>query len=105
MASPAVSVCAVGVPRPVLPESFYFTAAIKKDMYGLVILCGDQYRYHSFAILKWSAAYTSVDEQVSPLNLRFAIGSQPFLLSIILLLGIFPQGFIDFAKEAVDAVI
>jgi preprotein translocase subunit SecG len=52
------------------------------------------------------AAYTGVDYQVSPLNLRVSTSVLGiFFIVIIILLGIFPQGFIDFAKEAVAAVI
>jgi preprotein translocase subunit SecG len=52
------------------------------------------------------AAYTSVDEQLTPLNLRVSTSVLGiFFIVIIILLGIFPQGFINFAKEAVAAVI
>jgi len=86
---------------------FIFTAAIKKDMYGLVILAVINTGIAIFYYLKMvRAAYTSVDEQVSPLNLRVSTSILGiFFIVIIILLGIFPQGFIDFAKEAVSAVI
>ncbi|MBW2572137.1 MAG: hypothetical protein JRD87_00905 [Deltaproteobacteria bacterium] len=52
------------------------------------------------------AAYTGVDDQVSPIHLRVSTSVLGiFFIVIIILLGIFPQGFIDFAKEAVAAVI
>jgi len=65
---------------------FLFTAAIKKDMLALVIL--------------------AVDSQVSPLNLRLSTAVLGiFFIVIIILLGTFPQGFMDIAREAVAAVI
>jgi len=86
---------------------FIFTAAIKKDMYGLVILAVINTGIAIFYYLKMvRAAYTSVDEQFSPLNLRVSTSVLGiFFIIIIILLGIFPQGFINFAKEAVAAVI
>jgi NADH-quinone oxidoreductase subunit N len=52
------------------------------------------------------AAYTGVDSQVSPLNLRLSTSVLGiFFIVIIILLGTFPQGFMDIAKEAVAAVI
>lgn len=86
---------------------FIFTAAIKKDMYALVILAVINTGIAIFYYLKMvRAAYTSVDEQLSPLNLRVSTSVLGiFFIIIIILLGIFPQGFIDFAKEAVAAVI
>ena len=86
---------------------FIFTAAIKKDMYALVILAVINTGIAIFYYLKMvRAAYTSVDEQVSPLNLRVSTSVLGiFFIVIIILLGIFPQGFIDFAKEAVAAVL
>ncbi len=86
---------------------FIFTAAIKKDMYALVILAVINTGIAIFYYLKMvRAAYTSVDEQLSPLNLRVSTSVLGiFFIVIIILLGIFPQGFIDFAKEAVAAVI
>jgi proton-translocating NADH-quinone oxidoreductase chain N len=86
---------------------FIFTAAIKKDMYALVILAVINSGIAIFYYLKMvRAAYTSVDDQVSPLNLRVSTSVLGiFFIVIIILLGIFPQGFIDFAKEAVAAVL
>ena len=86
---------------------FIFTAAIKKDMYALVILAVINTGIAIFYYLKMvRAAYTSVDDEVSPLNLRVSTSVLGiFLIVIIILLGTFPQGFIDFAKEAVAAVI
>jgi NADH-quinone oxidoreductase subunit N len=86
---------------------FIFTAAIKKDMYALVILAVINTGIAIFYYLKMvRAAYTSVDDQVSPIHLRVSTSVLGiFFIVIIILLGIFPQGFIDFAKEAVVAVI
>ena len=86
---------------------FLFTAAIKKDMYALVILAVINTGIGIFYYLKMvRAAYTSVDSRVSPLNLRLTTSVLGiFFIVIILLLGTFPQGFLDFAKEAVAAVI
>lgn len=86
---------------------FLFTAAIKKDMYALVILAVINTGIAIFYYLKMvRAAYTSVDSQVSPLNLRLSTSVLGiFFIVIIILLGIFPQGFMDVAKEAVAAVI
>jgi NADH-quinone oxidoreductase subunit N len=86
---------------------FIFTAAIKKDMYALVILAVINTGIAIFYYLKMvRAAYTSVDDEVSPLNLRVSTSVLGiFFIVIIILLGTFPQGFIDFAKEAVAAVI
>jgi NADH-quinone oxidoreductase subunit N len=86
---------------------FIFTAAIKKDMYALVILAVINTGIAIFYYLKMvRAAYTSVDEQVSPLKLRLSTSVLGiFFIFIIILLGVFPQGFIDFAKEAVAAVL
>jgi NADH-quinone oxidoreductase subunit N len=86
---------------------FLFTAAIKKDMYALVILAVINTGIGIFYYLKMvRAAYTSVDSQVSPLNLRLSTAVLGiFFIVIILLLGTFPQGFMDIAKEAVAAVI
>ncbi len=86
---------------------FIFTAAIKKDMYALVILAVINSGIAIFYYLKMvRAAYTGVDYQVSPLNLRVSTSVLGiFFIVIIILLGIFPQGFINFAKEAVAAVI
>ena len=86
---------------------FIFTAAIKKDMYALVILAVINTGIAIFYYLKMvRAAYTSVDEQISPLKLRVSTSVLGiFFIVIIILLGIFPQGFINFAKEAVAAVI
>ena len=86
---------------------FLFTAAIKKDMYALVILAVINTGIGIFYYLKIvRAAYTSVDSQMSPLNLRLTTSVLGiFFIVIIILLGTFPQGFLDFAKEAVAAVI
>jgi NADH-quinone oxidoreductase subunit N len=86
---------------------FIFTAAIKKDMYALIILAVINSGIAIFYYLKMvRAAYTGVDYQVSPLNLRVSTSVLGiFFIVIIILLGIFPQGLIDFAKEAVAAVI
>jgi len=86
---------------------FLFTAAIKKDMYALVILAVINTGLGIFYYLKMvRAAYTGVDSQVSPLNLRLSTSVLGiFFIVIIILLGTFPQGFMDIAKEAVAAVI
>ena len=86
---------------------FLFTAAIKKDMYALVILAVINSGLGIFYYLKMvRAAYTSVDSQVSPLNLRLSTAVLGiFFIVIIILLGTFPQGFMDIAKDAVAAVI
>jgi NADH-quinone oxidoreductase subunit N len=86
---------------------FLFTAAIKKDMYALVILAVINTGLGVFYYLKLvRAAYTGVDSQVSPLNLRLSTSVLGiFFIVIIILLGTFPQGFMDIAKEAVAAVI
>jgi NADH-quinone oxidoreductase subunit N len=86
---------------------FLFTAAIKKDMFALVILAVINTGIGIFYYLKMvRAAYTSVDSQVSPLNLRLSTSVLGiFFIVIIILLGTFPQGFMDIAKEAVAAVI
>jgi len=86
---------------------FLFTAAIKKDMYALVILAVINTGLGVFYYLKLvRAAYTGVDSQVSPLNLRLSTSVLGiFFIVIIILLGTFPQGVMDIAKEAVAAVI
>ncbi len=86
---------------------FLFTAAIKKDMYALVILAVINTAIGIFYYLKMvRAAYTGIDSQVSPLNLRLsATVLGIFFIVIIILLGTFPQGFMDIAREAVAAVI
>jgi NADH-quinone oxidoreductase subunit N len=86
---------------------FLFTAAIKKDMYALVILAVINTGLGVFYYLKMvRAAYTGVDSQVSPLNLRLSTSVLGiFFIVIIILLGTFPQGVMDIAKEAVAAVI
>ena len=86
---------------------FLFTAAIKKDMYALVILAVINSGLGIFYYLKMvRAAYTGVDSQMSPLSLRLSTAVLGiFFIVIIILLGTFPQGFMDFAKEAVAAVI
>jgi len=84
-----------------------FTAAIKKDMYGLIILAVINTGIAIFYYLKMvRAAYTGIDSQVSPLNLRLSTAVLGiFFIVIIILLGTFPQGFMDVAREAVAAVI
>jgi NADH-quinone oxidoreductase subunit N len=86
---------------------FLFTAAIKKDMYALVILAVINSGIGVFYYLKMvRAAYTGVDSPIPRLNLRLSTSVLGiFLIVIIILLGIFPQGFMDIAKEAVAAVI
>ncbi|HUT43541.1 MAG TPA: NADH-quinone oxidoreductase subunit N [Desulfobacterales bacterium] len=86
---------------------FLFTAAIKKDMYALVILAVINSGIGIFYYLKMvRAAYTGVDSPIPRLNLRLSTSVLGiFLIVIIILLGIFPQGFMDIAKEAVAAVI
>jgi proton-translocating NADH-quinone oxidoreductase chain N len=86
---------------------FLFTAAIKKDMFALVILAVINTGIGIFYYLKLvRAAYTSTDSQVLPLNLRLSTSVLGiFFIVIIILLGTFPQGFMDIAKEAVAAVI
>jgi NADH-quinone oxidoreductase subunit N len=86
---------------------FLFTAAIKKDMYALVILAVINTGIAIFYYLKMvRAAYTNVDSPISRLSLRLSVSLLGiFFIVIILLLGTFPQGFMDIAKEAVAAVI
>ena len=76
-------------------------------MYSLVILAVINTGLGVFYYLKMvRAAYTGVDFQVSPLNLRLSTSVLGiFFIVIIILLGTFPQGFMDIAKEAVAAVI
>jgi len=76
-------------------------------MYALVILAVINTGIGIFYYLKIvRAAYTSVDSQMSPLNLRLTTSVLGiFFIVIIILLGTFPQGFLDFAREAVAAVI
>jgi NADH-quinone oxidoreductase subunit N len=86
---------------------FLFTAAIEKDMYALVILAVINTGIAVFYYLKIvRAAYTSIEYQMPRIHLRFStylLGI--FFIVIILYLGTFPQGFIDFAQEAVAASI
>ncbi|MFA9498654.1 MAG: NADH-quinone oxidoreductase subunit N, partial [Deltaproteobacteria bacterium] len=79
---------------------FLFTAAIKKDMYALVILAVINSGIGIFYYLKMvRAAYTGVDSPIPRLNLRLSTSVLGiFLIVIIILLGIFPQGFMDIAK-------
>ncbi len=86
---------------------FLFTAAIKKDMYALVILAVINTGIAIFYYLKMvRAAYTNVDSPIPRLNLRLSTSLLGiFFIVIILMLGTFPQGFLDFAKEAVAAVL
>jgi len=86
---------------------FLFTAAIKKDMYALVILAVINTGVAVFYYLKMvRAAYSSVPSPMPKIQLKFSttlLGI--FFIVIILYLGTFPQGFIDVAKEAVAAAI
>jgi proton-translocating NADH-quinone oxidoreductase chain N len=86
---------------------FLFTAAIKKDMYGLIILAVINTGIAIFYYLKMvRAAYTSVETQMSPLNLKLSTSILGiFLIVVIILLGTFPQGFMDVAKEAIAAAL
>jgi NADH-quinone oxidoreductase subunit N len=86
---------------------FIFTAAIRKDLYFLVILAVINTGIAVFYYLKMvRAAYTSVEAELPRISLRFsALLLGVFFIVIILLLGTFPQGFIDFAKEAVAFAI
>ena len=86
---------------------FLFTAAIKKDMYGLIILAVINTGIAIFYYLKMvRAAYTSVESQVSPLNLKWSTSILGiFFIAVILLLGTFPQGFMSVAKEAIAAAM
>ncbi|MGA7145399.1 MAG: NADH-quinone oxidoreductase subunit N [Desulfobacterales bacterium] len=86
---------------------FLFTAAIKKGMYGLIILAVINTGIAIFYYLKMvRAAYTSVESQVSPLNLKLSTSILGiFFIAVILLLGTFPQGFMSVAKEAIAAAI
>jgi proton-translocating NADH-quinone oxidoreductase chain N len=86
---------------------FLFTAAIKKGMYGLIILAVINTGIAIFYYLKMvRAAYTSVDSQVSPLNLKWSTSILGiFFIVVILLLGTFPQGFMSVAKEAIAAAM
>jgi NADH-quinone oxidoreductase subunit N len=86
---------------------FLFTAAIKKGMYGLSILAVINTGIAIFYYLKMvRAAYTSVESQVSPLNLKLSTSILGiFFIAVILLLGTFPQGFMSVAKEAIAAAI
>jgi NADH:ubiquinone oxidoreductase subunit 2 (subunit N) len=86
---------------------FLFTAAIKKDMYALVILAVINTGVAVFYYLKMvRASYSSVPSPMPKIRLKFSttlLGI--FFIVIILYLGTFPQGFLDFAKEAVAAAI
>jgi len=86
---------------------FIFTAAIKKDFYALVILAVINTGIAVFYYLKMvRAAYSGVEDEMPRISLRFSASLLGiFFIVIILLLGTFPQGFVDFAKEAVAAVI
>jgi proton-translocating NADH-quinone oxidoreductase chain N len=86
---------------------FLFTAGIKKGMYGLIILAVINTGIAIFYYLKMvRAAYTSVESQVSPLNLKLSASILGiFFIVIILLLGTFPQGFMSVAKEAIAAAM
>ena len=85
---------------------FLFTAAIKKDMYALVILAVINTAIGVFYYLKIvRATYRSVDSQLPRLNLKLSASVLGiFFIVIIILLGTFPEGFIDFAREAVAAI-
>jgi NADH-quinone oxidoreductase subunit N len=84
---------------------FIFTAAIQNDMIALVILAVINTGVAAFYYLKMvRAAYSGVEFDLPRIRLRFStyiLGI--FFIVIILMLGTFPQGFIDFAKEAVAA--
>jgi proton-translocating NADH-quinone oxidoreductase chain N len=86
---------------------FLFTAAIKKGMYGLIILAVINTGIAIFYYLKMvRAAYTSVETQVSPLNLKWSTSILGIVfIVVILLLGTFPQGFMSVAKEAIAATL
>ncbi|MEJ2657218.1 MAG: NADH-quinone oxidoreductase subunit N [Desulfobacterales bacterium] len=86
---------------------FLFTAAIKKDMYGLIILAVINTGIAIFYYLKMvRAAYTSVESQPSPLNLKLSTSILGiFFIAVILLLGTFPQGFMSVAREAIAAAM
>ncbi len=86
---------------------FLFTAAIEKGMYALIILAVINSGIAVFYYLKMvRAAYSNVDFQVPRLNLRISTSVLGiFFILIILLLGTFPQGFINFARVAVAAVM
>jgi len=76
-------------------------------MYALVILAVINTGVAVFYYLKMvRAAYSSVPSPMPKIRLKFSttlLGI--FFIVIILYLGTFPQGFIDFAQEAVAAVI
>jgi NADH-quinone oxidoreductase subunit N len=84
---------------------FIFTAAIQKDMIALVILAVINTGVAAFYYLKMvRAAYSGVELAMPRIRLRFSaylLGI--FFIVIILVLGTFPQGFINFAQEAVAA--
>jgi NADH-quinone oxidoreductase subunit N len=84
---------------------FIFTAAIQKDMIALVILAVINTGVAAFYYLKMvRAAYSGVELDMPKIRLRFStylLGI--FFIVIILMLGTFPQGFINFAQEAVAA--
>jgi proton-translocating NADH-quinone oxidoreductase chain N len=86
---------------------FLFTAAIKKGMYGLIILAVINTGIAIFYYLKMvRAAYMSVKSPVSPLNLKWSTSILGiFFIVVILLLGTFPQGFLSVAKEAIAAAM
>ena len=86
---------------------FLFTAAIKKGMYGLIILAVINTGIAIFYYLKMvRAAYTSVESQASPLNLKLSTSILGiFFIAVILLLGTFPQGFMSVARDAIAAAM
>jgi len=81
-----------------------FTAAIQKGFYALVILGVINAAISAFYYLKMvRAAYSQEDELQKS---KVALGMTARLLGValilaIVLIGIFPQGFIDLAKQAV----
>lgn len=86
---------------------FIFTAAIKKDLYALVILAVINTGIAVFYYLKMvRAAYTGVDFETPRISLKYSTALLGiFFILIILLLGAFPQSFLDFAQAAVTAAI
>jgi NADH-quinone oxidoreductase subunit N len=76
-------------------------------MYALVILAVINTGVAVFYYLKMvRASYSSVPSSMPRIRLKFSttlLGI--FFIVIILYLGTFPQGFLDFAKEAVAAAI
>lgn len=85
-----------------------FTAAIKKGFYGLVILAVINAGISAYYYLKMvRASYFGVQEEIGGrLKVGFSNGLLGLLLiAAIIMFGIFPQGFLDFAREAIAAVL